>query len=301
MCAGLESYSISSSLRAYCFPDNYPTVLCKAATESSLRRQDCPADETPPFPVAAATCNYLNTTVAGNYSSTFTNANANIYITYGTTGLAETLSYFNFITYNQYVGALTSNPDKSAIQASALSALNTYDSTPYGSGQVEITVALGTALGFTGLTGIESDGATGCSIGSAGCYNAYIIVTNDPSTPLYYDNLGGPEPSDAYDYYGAVEHETDEVLGTSSCVGTARVNPAAPGARDVFRTVHNLSHFTTAAPSKLSDACGDGVPSAVDLLRYSAAGHLVLDSSLSTKSGAYFSYDGGTTNGRSEE
>ena len=38
--------------------------------------------------VAAATCSFLNTIVAGNYSSTFSNANANIYIQYGTTGLA---------------------------------------------------------------------------------------------------------------------------------------------------------------------------------------------------------------------
>jgi hypothetical protein len=247
--------------------------------------------------VAAATCNYLNTIIAGNYSSTFTNANADIYITYGTTGLAETVAYLNFITYNQYVGALTSNPDKSAIQASALSALNTFDSTPYGSGEVEITVALGTALGFTGLTGIESDGATACTIGTAGCYNAYIIVTNDPSTPLYYDNLGGPEPSDAYDYYGAVEHETDEVLGTSSCVGTASINPSGLSTRGVFRAVKNISSFTSAAPAKLSDGCGSGVPSAVDLFRYSAPGDLVLDKSLSTQPGAYFSYDGGTTNG----
>ncbi len=36
---------------------------------------------------------------------------------------------------------------------------------------------------------------------------------------------------------------------------------------------------------------------AVDLFRYSSAGKLVLDSSLSTKRGAYFSYDGGATNG----
>ncbi len=28
--------------------------------------------------VAASTCAYLNTTVAGHYSSTFTNANANV-------------------------------------------------------------------------------------------------------------------------------------------------------------------------------------------------------------------------------
>ncbi len=245
--------------------------------------------------VAATTCNYLNTTVAGHYSSTFTNANAHIYITYGTTGLAETLSYLNFVTYDQYVAGLTSNPSQSPVQVSALSALNTYDSAPYGSGNVEVTVALGTLLGFTDLTGIQSDGSTACSIGSAGCYNAYIVVTNDPSTPLYYDNLGGPEPADAYDYYGTVEHETDEVLGTSSCVGTNGINPAGL-VRGVVRTVYNAARFAS-PDAKLADGCGAGVPSAVDLFRYSGAGNLVLDSSLSTKPGAYFSYDGGATNG----
>jgi hypothetical protein len=170
--------------------------------------------------VAAATCNYLNTTVAGNYSSTFTNANANIYITYGTTGLAQSQQYFNFVTYDQYVAALTSNPSQSPVQVSALSALSTYDATPYGTGNVNVTLALATALGITGdvqggATGI-TPGGDACTPGTPGCYNAIVTVTNDPSTPLYYDNLGGPEPADAYDFYGVVEHETDEMLGTSS-------------------------------------------------------------------------------------
>src|ERR1700690_375609 len=68
--------------------------------------------------VAATTCNYLNTTVAGNYSSTFTNASASIYITYGTTGLAETIAYLNYVTYDQYVTALASNPSQSPVQVS---------------------------------------------------------------------------------------------------------------------------------------------------------------------------------------
>ena len=42
--------------------------------------------------VAAATCNYLNTIVASDYSSSFTNANANIYITYGTQDWARVSS-----------------------------------------------------------------------------------------------------------------------------------------------------------------------------------------------------------------
>jgi hypothetical protein len=225
--------------------------------------------------VAIATCNYLNTTVAAYYNDTFTNATANIYVQYGSTGLGESEQYLNFLTFNQYVTAYGSIPNKSAIQSSAQSALSTYAATPYGSDYVEVTSALGTALGFTGATGITTSAAA-CIIGTSGCYNVLVSVTNDPDTPLYYDNLGGTEPSDAYDFYAVVQHETDEALGTSSCV-TTQTTP-------------------------LSDPCGtdtheNGTPSAVDLFRYSGAGHLILDSSLSTIPGAYFSYDGGNTNG----
>jgi hypothetical protein len=226
--------------------------------------------------VALATCTYLNTTVAGYYNSTFTNANANIYVTYGTTGLAETNQYQSDVSYANYVAALNGITTKSAIQVSALSALSTYDATPYGSGNVDVTAALASALGLGpdaigGLTGTTSVGAA-CTPGTGGCYDAVITVTNDPSTPLYYDNLGGAEPSDAYDFYAVVQHETDEVLGASSCI-TTQTNP-------------------------LSDSCNyANEPSAVDLFRYSSAGNLILDSSLSTAAGAYFSYNGGTANG----
>jgi len=254
--------------------------------------------------IGAATCNYLNTTVAGNYSSTFTDANANIYITFGTTGLAQSVQYFNYITYDQYVAALTSNPSQSPVQVSGLSALGTYDASHYGSKNVEVTLALATALGVVGevqggAVGITSTGDA-CTPGTSGCYNAIVTVTNDPSTPLYYDNLGGPEPADAYDFYGVVEHETDEVLGTSSCIGTSSESQEiakGDGGRLLFRTVRNRSHFVSDVTGKLGDGCGTGVPSAVDLYRYQAAGDLVVDNTLSTKPGAYFSYDGGTTNG----
>ncbi|MGB8014085.1 MAG: Ig-like domain repeat protein [Terriglobales bacterium] len=220
--------------------------------------------------VAASTCDYLNTTIAADYNNTFANANANIYITYGTTGLGQSDQYLNIVSYADYVAALTSNTNQSPVQVAALSALNSYDASPYGSGDVNVTAALGTALGFTGMTGI-APGNSSCTLGSPGCYNAIVTITNDPGTPLYYDNLGGTEPSDAYDFYSVVEHETDEVLGTSSCI------------------------YSTGGG--LVDGCGSGVPSAVDLFRYSGAGDLILDSSLSTTPGAYFSYNGGTTNG----
>jgi serine protease len=69
-------------------------------------------------------------------------------------------------------------------------------------------------------------------------------------------------------------HETDEVLGTSSCVYSSGAG--------------------------LVDGCdfeATGTPSAVDLFRYSAPHDLVLASAPSTTAGAYFSYDGGTANG----
>jgi hypothetical protein len=224
--------------------------------------------------VSASVCTYLNTTVASYYNTTFTNANANIYIQFGTTGLAESTQYYNIVTYADYVSALSSISSPSAVQTSALSALSTYDATPYGSGNVEVTVALARALGFpaSGLFGITASEAS-CTPGASGCYNGIITVTNDPSTPLYYDT-GGAEPSDAYDFYGAVQHETDELLGTSSCVYSSGEG--------------------------LVDGCdfaGTGTPSAVDLFRYSAPHDLILDSAPSTTAGAYFSYNGGTSNG----
>ena len=65
-----------------------------------------------------------------------------------------------------------------------------------------------------------------------------------------------------------MEHETDEVLGTSSCISTQ-------------------------GPS-LTDACGGSDPSAVDLFRYNGSGNRVL---IDTTPGAYFSYNGGVSNG----
>src|ERR1700735_1673479 len=68
--------------------------------------------------ISAVTCNYLNTTIAGLYSSTFTDANASIYIQYGTTGLAQNNTPLNAVSYSAYVAALAANPHMDALQAS---------------------------------------------------------------------------------------------------------------------------------------------------------------------------------------
>jgi len=234
--------------------------------------------------VPTSTCTYLNTTVADYYNKIFTNANANIYIKFGTTGLGESDGILNVVHYTPYVAALTKKPVKSAIQASALSAINTYATPAYGTqNYMGISVALGTALGFTGLAGINAAETEACTPYTAGCYNEVITIADAASQAsggfsFYYDDKGGTEGANQYDFYAVVQHETDEVLGTSSCISTQ-------------------------STSGLSDDCdgpisgSKGIPSPVDLLRYSSAGKLALDTAPSTAAGQYYSFDGGSHHG----
>jgi Abnormal spindle-like microcephaly-assoc'd, ASPM-SPD-2-Hydin len=230
--------------------------------------------------VPTSTCNYLNTTVAGYYNNIFTNANADIYIQFGVTGLGASDGFINLVHYTPYVSALTNKAVKSSIQASALSGINTYATPAYGTQNiVGISVSLGTALGFTGLIGINAAETASCTPYTSGCYNEVITVANAATQAqegfsLYYDDQGGTEGPNQYDFYAVVQHETDEVLGTSSCISTQ-------------------------SSSALSDECdgpvtgSNGIPSVVDLSRYSSPAHLALDTSPSTTAGQYFSFDGG--------
>jgi uncharacterized protein (TIGR03437 family) len=226
----------------------------------------------------AGTCAYLNSTIAGLYNSTFSNANANIYIMYGSTGLGQSdQGYDNQVTWTAYLAALTANAQASGnpVQIAAVKALTSLDVAQYGNGMVDLPSALVNALGLSsevtqlGNLGITGPGGTFCMTpGSAACYNGIITITNQPGV-LYY-RTGGSEGRNQYDFYSTVEHETDELLGTASCVETT--NPAG-----------------------LADECpGTNTPAAIDLFRYQSAGNLVL---IGTAPGAYFSYNGGQTNG----
>jgi uncharacterized protein (TIGR03437 family) len=216
----------------------------------------------------AGTCAYLNSTIAGLYSSTFSNANASIYIQYGSTGLGLSYMSLTEISYREYLNALTSSANASGntVQVAAVKALNSFDSPLYGTSSVVMTSALAAALGFGGLSGVAAGGTGFCAPpGTPGCFDGIVTITNQTQY-LYFRS--GTEGPDQADFFSTAEHETDEVLGTASCI-------------------------VTGGPS-LSDFCGNNVLAAVDLFRYQSAGNLVL---ISTTPGAYFSYDGGRTNG----
>ena len=122
----------------------------------------------------AGTCAYLNSTIAGLYNTTFSNANASIYVQYGNTELGESDTSLIQVGYSAYLKALTANSRASAnaVQVSAVEALNSFDTALYGGGSVEIPTALASALGFTRLSGLLADGMTFCNTpGAATCYN----------------------------------------------------------------------------------------------------------------------------------
>jgi hypothetical protein len=162
---------------------------------------------------SATACNTMNTTIAGLYSSAFTNANAAIYIKLGSTGAGSSQYIFEYATYTNFRTKLIasgSDANKTTAIADSVPASN-----PYGSDSVGLPTALYRALGFSsaGLTGIESDGTTSCTLGTTGCYDGVITISD--SLSLYFRN--GSITGSQYDFFTIAEHETDEILGTASC------------------------------------------------------------------------------------
>ena len=218
--------------------------------------------------IASGTCNTLNTTIAGLYDSTFTNANASLFIEFGSTGLASSTQFITNVAYNTYATALSTHQGDSN-DMTAVNSLGGLNNNPVASGDsVAITSALAQALGLTSAAG--SVGITTslnvCALGSAGCYNGIITVTNAPGMFYYRSGVQG---TGTYDFFTAVEHETDEMLGTGSCI---------------------TGQNTTSCPNGPKPAT-----EAADLFRWASPG---TRSFASTANGttAYFAIDGGNTN-----
>jgi hypothetical protein len=224
----------------------------------------------------AGTCATLNGAVAGVYATAFSNANASIYIQYGITGLGESTSGFlNLVTYSAYLAALTAHQGPGSIDPAAVASLPVSEPAAFTGGNVEVTSALAAALGITKVAnggdvlGLDVLGHFCNTPGSGGCYNGVITLATPAIVAGYgqsYYYRSGAQAGNAYDIFTIVEHETDEILGSASCVDT------------------NAS---------LTHGCGspgNTNPAAVDLFRYSAGSRIFLSSSP-----GYFSYNGGVT------
>jgi hypothetical protein len=224
-------------------------------------------------------CAALQTTVAGVYNSTFSNANASIYIQYGNNGgLGGSSQSINAVSYSNYRSALASHQGSGdANDATATGSLPSGEPGTFSGGNVFLSTALAQALGFTLLTaGMTNTGAFCSTPGVGNCYNG-VITINDPTDlgvetggqGYYYPGLsGGSQTGSEYDFFSITEHETDEILGTISCIGTSG--------------------------SAAIDLCGGSNAAAADLFRYSGAGTGTFVSG-GTGGLAYFSIDGGNS------
>ncbi len=221
--------------------------------------------------ISSAECSSLNTTIAAQYAGLFSDANASIYITFGNTGLGSNARALNFVSYNTYLSALSANSSGDAVDTAALASLPATEPSIYSGGNIEVTTALANALNLGTGAGATSSMGFCNDPGGSGCYDGVITL----ATPAIVSGRGqsyyygtGTQASNAYNINSVIEHETDEILGTISCIST-----------------------TGAA---LADGCGGTAASAVDLFRYQAPAVRVF---ASTTPGAYFSYKGGATNG----
>ncbi|HSR05928.1 MAG TPA: NF038122 family metalloprotease [Bryobacteraceae bacterium] len=193
----------------------------------------------PSVTAVAGVCSYLNSTIAGIYAGTFTNASTSIYIKFANIGsgdAGQSNFLLNDVSYSAFRSALqshlTSANDTTAFNAS-VPATNPINS-GYG---VYLTLSGMRALGFTPSGGMTSSGGS-CSSGTAGCYDGIITMSSTiQSAGNYYFRSGSIGPSQ-YDFFTTVQHETDEVIGTASCAfdacGGSHIAPA-----DLFRYQSN--------------------------------------------------------------
>ena len=110
--------------------------------------------------------------------------NASIYIQSGTTGLGEGSSGFlNLVSYSAFRSALSATESGSALDTAALASLPLTEPAIFAGGQIEVTSALGSALGLTGLVGTTSTGSACFTPGTGSCYNGIITITT-PGNPV---------------------------------------------------------------------------------------------------------------------
>lgn len=213
----------------------------------------------PSINAVAGVCNALNTTIAALYTSKFSDVNASIYVTFGTTGLGQSQYVINDKTYASFRGALQADQTDSNDVTSftdSVPATNPINS----SDTVFLTNANARALGFAAGSGLQSDGSTFCTIGAAGCYDGIITVSSaQHSAGDLYFRTGPPITGSQYDFYSVVEHETDEILGTPSCSIPACASEIYPA--DLYRYQSNgarsfvAGNNNSCASSNSGNAC----------------------------------------------
>ena len=217
-------------LGGICAAAQSASILKPAASQGSVNPAGIVYTCDPNITAIAGVCDKLNSQISGLYASTFSNATASIYVRLGSTDLGQSEFYYTVVGYAKFRAALersvTSANDVTAL-ASSVTVANPIDSTA----SVLVTSSLARIFGFTAY-GSKADGSD-CTLGTTGCYDGLVTISSAMQTAgkLYFRN--GSIASNQYDFYTVVQHETDEILGTSSCAISCDSGYIA--AADLFR------------------------------------------------------------------
>lgn len=170
------------------------------------------------------------------------NVNISVDFTYtaaGSGNLLSTTQYYDAVTYNSYVSALTSDLGKHSTDSVLSTALTNIHSGNDGSGSTGIALSYGLAQ----MLGLMSNP------GSA--YNAVININSSQNF-----SFTQPTSSSQYDLIGGLEHELDEVLGGGG--GGSSLGQSWQGSYygplDLYRysATHTASYSTSAGSSYFS-------------------------------------------------
>jgi hypothetical protein len=148
------------------------------------------------------------------YQANITN-NTTVNITFGsmTSGLGQSTTFFETITYAQYLSALQSHSSGDTVDTQALASLPGGPNNPVnGDANVDVTTALLRTLGFSASVSTDS-----------------TILVNTAIT-----NYNGSTDPSKYSLLAVLEHEMDEALGTGSDLDNGSTSGAIRP-EDLFR------------------------------------------------------------------
>jgi hypothetical protein len=176
-----------------------------ASTQAHALTIDATYD--PSVPLAAQTA--FNQVVS-IYDSLYSNpVTVNINVTFGNTGLGQSLTEFVDVSYADWRSAMLADAAANAANAYLNAAVTTLPvANPLGNGLVQVRTADARALGLT-----NAQVVTGTVLTVSPASDSTLTFTNAPNS-FEYDRT--PTGTGTYDFQAVAVHELDEVLGVDS-------------------------------------------------------------------------------------
>jgi hypothetical protein len=185
-------------------------------------------------PSVSSTAQAAFNTVVNTYQNIFTtNITVNLYVTFGNTGLGQSVTQQQYFSYSTWRAAMIANANANPGNAYAVAAAASLPSSdPIGNNTVVLNTANARALGLNASVSVDS------------------TITFSNAAAFEYTGVATPNTSDFMD---TAAHELDEALGIGSALTGLSDNAAVPGgdyaAEDYFRFSASGTRAITTNPN----------------------------------------------------